>query len=126
MASPLLGSIAQAVASALSGVFLDATLSRSVAAVGGDPADPAPPTTSIFTCKAIEEQYSSYDRANGLVGAKDVRILILAATLAVEPLPLDRIVVRGKTYTIAPGGDAGIASVQSDPAKATWLCRCMT
>ena len=126
MPSPLLGSIAQAVGSAFSGIFLDATLTRSVAVAGGDPADPAPPTKKIYPCKAMTEQYSSYDRANGLVGAKDVRIMILATSLPVEPLPLDIITIRGKSYTIAPGGTAGTASVQSDPAIATWSCRCMT
>ena len=123
MVSPLLGSIARTIANAASFMMLDATLVRDVPIVGGDPADPTPPVThQTFTCKAMEDTYSSYDRANGLAGEKDVRVLILAKTLAVEPQPLDRITIRGRTMTIVPSP----GSITGDPAQATWTCRCMT
>lgn len=125
MPSPLLGSLARTIGTAMAPLFLDATLTRDVAVVGSDPADPPAPTQVTFACKAIEENYSAGLRANGLVGATDIGVLILAHSLATDPQPLDRITIRGKTVTIVPASSAGMKAVQSDPARATWSCRCV-
>lgn len=108
----------------MSSLFLDATLTRDVAGTIVDPADPPLPTQTTYNMKAIEENYSAGLRGQGLVGANDIQVLILASTLTVEPQPLDRITIRGKTVTIVPMNTAGMKAVQSDPAKATWSCRC--
>jgi hypothetical protein len=108
----------------MSGLFLDATLTRDVQGVGSDPADPPPPTQVAYPCKAIEQDYSSGLLAAGLVTATDIGILILANSLSVDPAPLDRITIRGRTVTIVPASTSGMKAVQSDPARATWLCRC--
>lgn len=108
----------------MSSLFLDATLTRDVAGTIVDPADPPLPTQVQYSMKAIEENYSAGLRGQGLVGADDIQVLILASTLAVEPQPLDRITIRGKTVTVVPSSSAGMKAVQSDPAKATWSCRC--
>lgn len=110
----------------MSPIFLDAVLTRDVQGTIVDPADPPAPTQVTYKCKAIEQEYGSMDRAQGLVSETDIQILILASTLAVSPLPLDRLTIRGKTVSIVPAGSGGMPPVQSDPARATWLCRCRT
>ncbi len=124
MTSPLSGSLARTINRALAPIFLDATLTRDLSNVGSDPADPPTPTQAIYTCKAIEEEYSAGLRGQGLVGAREVGVLILANSLAVEPKPLDRITIRGNTVTVVPADAAGLKAVRSDPARATWMCRC--
>lgn len=124
MASPLLGSIANTIGNAMAGLFLDATLTRDVPGVATDPADPPAPTPVVYTCKAIEENYSAGLRGQGLVDARDIQVLILANSISVEPQPLDRITIRSRAVTIVPADAAGMKAVQSDPARATWLCRC--
>ena len=126
MTSPLAGSLAKTIGKAMGSLFLDATLIRDVPGTIVDPSDPPPPTQSTFACKAIEQEYGSLDRAQGLVRETDIQILILASTLSVDPAPLDRITIRGRTVTIIPAGSGGMPPVKSDPARATWLCRCMS
>ena len=134
MVSPLLGSLALTIGKAMAPLFLDATLARDVPGTIVDPADPPPPTVAIYTCKAIEQEYGAMDRAMGLVTEFDIQALILATSFkdsngiaaSVSPLPLDRITIRGRTLTIVAGGSGGQPPVKSDPARATWLCRCRT
>lgn len=126
MTSPLLGSLAATAHSALKGIFFDATLTRDAAGTIVDPADPPLPTQVIYTCKAIEQEYGRGVRASGLVDQTDINVLILANSLAVDPLPGDRIIIRGKAVTIVPASARGIKPVTSDPARATWECRCST
>jgi hypothetical protein len=126
MASILENNLAQLVADAFvsADLFLNATLTREVPGVAADPADPPAPTTTAYPCKAIEDTWSKGLLAGGLVRGTDVRILILAKTLAVEPKPEDRITIRGATYRVVPAGIGGLAAVQTDPARATWELRC--
>jgi hypothetical protein len=124
MTSPLVNSLANTIGKAMAFLFLDATLTRDVPGIIVDPADPPAPTQSTFACKAIEEEYGTLARAQGLVSETDIQVLILANSLATDPKPLDRITIRGKTVTIIPGGSGGAPPVQSDPARATWSCRC--
>ena len=126
MVSILADALAQTIANAASFIFLDATLTRDVQGTATDPADPPAPTQVSYSCKAIEDTYSAGQRANGLVTADDVKILILAKTLAVSPLSGDRITIRGITRQVVPMGTSGLPGVQSDPARATWECRTRT
>jgi hypothetical protein len=68
-----------------------------------------------FGCKAIFEKYSDYYWTNGLVDAKDRKVLILAASLEVTPEPGDRITIQNITFVIQ--------NVSTDPATAVWECR---
>lgn len=111
MTSPLSGSIAKTVGSAFKGIFLDAVLTRDGAPTG--PAyDPTPGAPVTYPCKAIVETYSAFYRAQGLVEASDRKVLVLAASLGVKPLPGDRITVQGITFTAQ--------AVSTDPAGAVW------
>lgn len=124
MANNLLtGGLAATVNKAFKNIFLDATLARDTSS-GGTSYEPGPITTATYTCKAIEDSYGVMFMANGLVDANNVKILVLAGSLAVEPQPLDRITIRDKTYTIS-GANTGVPPVQSDPARATWELRCI-
>jgi len=122
MTSPLLGSLAATIGSAFRTLFLDATLDRDVAAAGGDAWNPAAPTAASYTCKAIHEEWGVTYVAGGMVNEGEVKVLVLATSLATEPLPGDRITIRGKTYTIVPKG-SGQPPVSTDPAKAVWVLR---
>lgn len=127
MTSPLAGSLAKTIGKAMSGLFLDAVLTRAVHAAP-DPLEPWTPGTSTDTdypCKAIHEEWSAYHRQGGLVLSSDRRVLVLASTVAVEPAPGDRITIRGETFTIVEQG-SGQPAVSTDPAKATWVLRCRT
>lgn len=126
MASLLEGEIAQTIhdAFASANVFLAATLTRETAVSASDPADPPAPTVATYSCLALEEEWALGLLANSLVRANDANVLILAKSLAVEPQPRDRITLRGRTYAIVPEGIGGRRPVTSDPARATWSCRC--
>lgn len=123
MPSPLAGSIRKTVGNAFKGLFLDATITREVAS-GGTPWNPGSVTVTTFSGKAIFEEYGVSYRSDGLVQSGDMQALILADSLATDPLPGDKITIDGKTLTIVPPGTGGQPAVQTDPAKATWQCRC--
>lgn len=93
-------------------VFYDAVLTREIPGTGGDPFDPPAPTTVTYGCKAIVEGYSDYFKKNGLVDAKDRKVLVLADSLEVTPEPGDRITVQNITFTVV--------TVATDPATALW------
>lgn len=108
------------------GLFMGATLTRSTITTSPDvdSLEPPDPIDVDYPCKAIVEEYSAGVRGQGLVGARDVQVLILATSLEVEPQPLDQITIRNATYTIVPADAAGMKGVRTDPAQATWQCRC--
>jgi len=123
MPSPL-DALAGKIGKAFGGIFLDATLSRD--GFTPDPAEPGEPgeiTTATWPCKAIHEEWSTSYLAGGLVLAGERKVLVLAATLATEPKPGDRITIRGETFTVVPGASAGAPAVSTDPARATWTLR---
>jgi hypothetical protein len=101
----------------MKGLFLDATLTRDVIpdSPAYDPADPPVPSSTDYTCKAIVEVYSDYFRKNGLVDAKDRKVLILADSLSVTPKANDRVTISGVTFTVM--------EVDTDPATAVWECK---
>lgn len=109
-------------AAGLSPIFLDATLERAGASTGPS-YDPTPGASQIWSCKAIEDNWSAFVRQGGLVQASDRKLLILAATLKTQPQEGDTITVRGIPFTIVADGE-GQPAVTSDPALATWECRC--
>jgi hypothetical protein len=126
MASPF-ASLAKTLGKAFNGVFFDATLTRDGPATG--PAyDPTPGAPTTYTCKALMESYAAGIRGQGLVGATDVKVMILATSLATDPLPLDRISVPDQKVNgiIAPEDAMGVKAVSTDPARAIWNCRVVT
>jgi hypothetical protein len=124
MASPLSGSLARTLGSALASTFLDATLTRTTAVAGTNPWDPPASTSdTAYSCKAIRDTFGATWLSGGLVDAEDVKIIVLASTLSVTPESGDRITLGGVTWTIVPAG-SGKPAVSTDPATATWDLRC--
>lgn len=121
MASPLLG-IPKAMAKAASFMFFNATLTRETPTAGENAWTPGTPTTTTYSCKAIIDAWSAYHIAGGMVAAGDLKVLILANTLSVQPQDGDKITVRGETVTLTSAGGS-LPAVSTDPAKAVWECR---
>jgi hypothetical protein len=125
MTSPLAGSLARTIGAAFNTLFLDATLTRSTSGDGPNAWTPGTVTATDYACKAIHEAWSTGLLAQGLVEADDVKVLILASSLSIEPAPGDVITIRGEQFTIVPagGGKAMKPAVSTDPAKAAWEIR---
>lgn len=113
----ILSSIQATVASALSGMFFDATLTRDAET---DDVDPAAPSTSTFSCKALVDDYSDYLKMNGVIKEGERRVLILAGTLSTRPIATDRIAATDATGVTAT---YNILEVKTDPAVAVWECK---
>jgi len=130
MTSELLD-LAEEIGDAFDDLFLDAVLTRDVPGSTEPPYstyDPGPPGTATYSMKALCESYSAFTRGQGLVGATDMKVMILATSLSVEPQPLDRIAiaVQGFSGQIVAGDTAGTPAVGTDPGKAVWTVRCST
>lgn len=106
MASPL-DKLPRAINSAFNNLFYDAVLTVDVPQVSPDPADPLPPIPTPYSCKAYVEKYSAYYRANSLVEASDRKVIVLAKSLAIEPVNGTRITVNGITFSIIAYDDGG-------------------
>lgn len=119
MTSPLSGSIASAIYSALKGIFLDATLTRDTFATSSPDVafDPADPTQVEYDCKAVNDKTRTFTSADGLISRRSASILILANSLDVTPIDGDRVTIRSRTYRIG--------MVEIDPANACWVCEVM-
>lgn len=117
MASPLSGSLAATIGKAFNKLFLDATLTRDVPQDSPAPEPGNPPVLVAvdYSCKAIVSEFSDFYKLQSLVQGNDRKILVLAASLSVEPKEGDRISIQGQTHSVV--------SVGSDPAKATWELR---
>ncbi|MCP1550707.1 MULTISPECIES: hypothetical protein [Methylorubrum] len=118
-----LDDLPEILADALGDDFREATLIRSAAADGDSPWNPGVPSEQRYPCRAIHDEWGASYRSGGLVTGKDWKILVLAATLGVEPVEGDRIVLEGITLTVVSEGGSQPA-VTSDPANATWVLRC--
>ncbi len=118
MVSPLSGPLASLIYTGMKALFIDATLTRDVATPGSPdaPFDPPAPTTVDYSCKAIAEKRNTKFDKGGVVLSGNYRVIILANSLSVDPLPNDRITISGVTFTICDGG------VVTDPARACWTC----
>lgn len=115
MASPLAGSLAATINSAMSSLFLDAVYTVDVPGVSSpdvDSFDPPAPVPTDYPCKAIVENYSERFRLDGTVKQTDRKVLILARSLSVKPEIGGRVTIGGITFTAI--------DVATDPATAAW------
>lgn len=113
MTTPLAGSLAKTVGRAFASTFFPAVLTRGQA---------------TYRCKAIFTEYSTGQAAEGVLTGNDCTVLVLATTLAVEPVSGDMITITGARFaqsqsfvvlSLIPGKPA----VVGDPAGATWTLR---
>lgn len=100
----ILDKLPAAVNSAFKGIFYDAVMTVDVvpSSPAYDPADPPAPVPVNYSCKAYVEKYSAYMRANSLVEASDRKVIILADSLAIEPVRNARLTVDQPGYSGSP------------------------
>lgn len=114
--SILEGEFADEIASALEAASLpfDLTLSRDVVqdSPAPEPGEPPVIVTVNYPCRGFVDDFDASWRAGSLIQAGDVRVIIIANSIDIEPVAGDRITVRGKTYAAI--------TVQADAAVATW------
>ena len=120
--SPLLGSMAISIGKGLAGLFYPAVYEVDGPTTGA-PHDPIPGAATQYPCLIIEEDFGSYEVQGGLVKGTDRKVMILATSIAVEPVNEGRITTRGRVLTIYSDGE-GKPAVSTDPARAVWTVRC--
>lgn len=116
MASPLEGALRRTIGKAMSSTFYACTVTRSIPGSTDPPYSPwapGPPTLQPHACKGLVDGYSVFERTNTLIVTGDVKVLILASTLAITPTTSDTVTIRGTTYSVI--------DVSTDPAQALWV-----
>lgn len=105
--SILEGSLALDVAAALEAADApyDLVLNKRIAGT--------PVTWAPHLCRGWRDQFAQDTVDGTLIRATDVRVMIIAGSLDVEPTTSDRVTVNGVTYAV-------IVSVKRDPAGALW------
>ena len=99
-------------------VPFDLTLSRDVPGSTAPPYsqwNPGPPTTQTHACRGFVDDYRADQRDGTLIMQNDRKVVILAPSISVTPVPGDKVTARGQEYTVV--------TVQADPALATYLCQ---
>ena len=111
--SILEGEIAEQISDALveAAIPVAVTVTRQVQDPESSPWAPTF-TTVDYSCQGLRDSYTALDRAGGNILESDVKVLILAPTLAIEPVPGDSVTIDGKTYSVV--------TVSTDPAGALW------
>lgn len=112
--SNLEGELANAISAALEDAAIPygLTVSRTVMIPGPNPWDPEEESTTHYTGRGFADEYDNSYRTGGLIEQGDIRVIVVADTIAIEPAAGDKVTVRGVTYNVV--------SVSADPALATW------
>ena len=112
--SILEGELANEIADALdsAGVAYAIAITREVPGEGGDPFDPPPPVVTTYNGRGFVDDWDEAFLTGGLVERGDVKVIVIANSIAVVPAAGDRVTARGKTYSVL--------NVSADPARATF------
>lgn len=107
--------------SEIGAVFSDAGLFFSAAEIIRAPqeagwAEPVGYTPSRFPCMAMVDVFSDHLRAVQNIPHTHVKLMILGAGLAVQPLKGDSVVLAGQSWRI-------MGPVHKDPAGAVWTAQ---
>lgn len=114
MASLLESALASQVASALAGQLLTCTLRRVASTAVDGAGDPVPGTASTWSFDGIVDTFSAMFAAQAGIPVTDVRVLIIAGSLATTPQQDDQVKVRDEWYQLR-------RLVERDPANATYV-----
>jgi hypothetical protein len=90
--------------------LVDGRRLRSLNAYG----DPVPGAASTWTFDGIVDSFSAFFAATAGIPATDVRVLIIAGSLATVPQQDDQVAFRGEWYQLR-------RLVERDPANATYI-----
>ena len=112
--SLLNGQLASIFNAAFAGIYLPATLHKSELTY--DDAGNPTGTDSDYPCRAMIDDMSEVARAQAGYTEKERRVLMLAASCAVDPTTNDAITIKGERYAIM--------DVNSDPAESYYSMRC--
>jgi hypothetical protein len=113
MVSILEGELAATIGDALldAGIPFAITVTRSTP--GDGPAyDPGPPVLTDYACQGFIDTYATQPNDGTSIQVGDVKAVIVASTLAIEPKAGDTVTAHGKTRTVI--------GVSTDPATALY------
>lgn len=115
MASLLETRIREAIERGFRGKLLTGTL-RRVNYSGQDAyGDPLEVGVDEHTFEGFVDVYDAAYRARAGIPETDVRVVIIAGSLAVDPIKDDKVQVRSEWFQLR--------SVKTDPARAAWECQ---
>lgn len=102
MVSILQGELAQTITEALldANVPFDIIVRRTTTVPGPEPWDPPVETTTTYPCRGWVENYDDDTVTGTLIDARDVQVMILTTSIAVEPTDTDTITIEGRELSI--------------------------
>lgn len=100
MASLLESKIKDQVAAAFKGQLLTGTLRRVVSTSLDSLGDPVPGTATTYSFDGIRESFSAAYAAQAGIPITDVKILVIAGSLSVNPKKDDQIKIEGQWHTV--------------------------
>lgn len=116
MVSPLLNLVRREINKGFQGQLLPGTLRRKVPGSTVDSfGDVTSSTFTTHTFNGMVDTYSAFYRAQAGIPDTDVKILIIAGSLDVEPQKDDQVKVRDTWYQLR--------DKETDPAIAAWTCQ---
>ena len=113
MVSPLESAIKKQVATALKGQLLTCTLRRVATSSVNSYGDPVPGAASTWAFDGIVDKFNAAFARQAGIKVTDVRVLIIAGSLATTPQQDDQVKVRTEWYQLRD-------LVERDPAGATY------
>lgn len=114
MTSPLVSQIRNEVASAFAGKLLTCTLRRVASSSLNNYGDLVAGTATTWSFEGIAGSFEAEFAARAGIPVTDVRILIIAGSLATTPVKDDQVYVRDTWYQLRQ-------LVKRDPARATYV-----
>ena len=114
MVSPLDRLVKDAVTAGFKGQLLDGTLRRETVASVNDLGDADTPTVTMYTFNGIRESFNAAFAASAGIPVTDIKILVIAGSLSVDPLQDDKIKIRDQWHQVRE-------VLARDPANATFV-----
>jgi len=117
MASLLESKIKDQVASAFKGKLLTGTLRRVASTALDAFGDPIPGTATTYPFDGIRESFNAMYAATAGIPVTDIKVLVIAGSLSVDPLQGDQILIRNQWHEVRE-------ILERDPANATHVLQC--
>lgn len=113
MVSILEGELAETIGDALIDADIPFAITVTRSTPGNGPAyDPGPPTFTDYPCQGFLDIYGAQFIDGSRILEGDVKAVIIAKTLDIQPLPGDTLTAHDKTYSVI--------TVSADPAQALY------
>ena len=116
MASLLESFVRKQIKQGFQGQLLSGTLRRKTPGNTLDEyGDPTSNTFTTYTFNGMVDTYNAVYRAQAQIPETDVKVLIIAGSLSVDPQRDDQVKIRSTWYQLR--------SAETDPARAAWECQ---